>query len=55
MPLVGPLEVKESGQLNLTHPAGMFIRKQQELMKKGYNEYHSFQMVEKELSAIFDK
>ena len=39
----------------MNHPASVFIKKQQALIKKGYTEYKAFKIVEKEISAILDK
>jgi len=55
MPVLGPMNIKHGGQFQLTHPASIFIHKQKDLMKKGYSEVKSFEMVESEISAIIEK
>ena len=55
MPITGPLKTLRGGGMRLTHPASVFVHKQKKLMKQGYSEYKSFEMVEKELADIIQK
>ena len=55
MPMLGPLHIDKGNQMSLSHPASVFIRKQQDLMKKGYTEEKAFEMVEKDISAVLNK
>jgi hypothetical protein len=55
MPLTGPLNMKYGGQLRFSHPASIFIHKQQKLMKQGYTEHKAFKIVEAELEGLIQK
>ena len=55
MPILGPLHIGKGMHMTRTHPASVFIRKQQDLIKKGYSEHKAFQMVEAEISGIIEK
>jgi hypothetical protein len=39
----------------MQHPAVTYIKKFKELKKKGYNEQKAFEIVEAELTEVFEK
>ena len=43
------------GTMRLAHPAIVFIRKQKDLLKKGYTEDKAFSLVEEELGSFLNK
>lgn len=48
-PQASTLNVKFGGTIQITHPAATFIKKQRELLNKGYTEDKAFEVVEKSL------
>ena len=55
MPTLGPITMEKGTQMNFSHPASIFIKKQQDLVKKGYTEHKAFQIVGAEIQSIFEK
>ena len=49
------MDVKYGGTVQITHPAAVFIRKQRDLIDKGYTEDKAFEIVEKELGSFINK
>jgi hypothetical protein len=50
LPQASQIEVKFGGTVSITHPAAVFIKKQRDLIRKGYTEQKSFELVEKDLN-----
>ena len=48
-PQASKIDIKFGGVISITHPAAVFIKKQRDLIKKGYSEIKSFEIVEKDL------
>ena len=55
MPIMGPLVKEKGGQMTLSHPASIFLWKQNKLIEKGYSEYKSFEIVGKQIEEIITK
>ena len=49
MPQATRMNVAHGNVVEVTHPAAVFVKKQRDLMKKGYSEIKSFEMVEEEI------
>lgn len=43
------------GIVEITHPAAVFVRKQRELMNKGYSEQKAFEVVENDLGKAINQ
>jgi len=43
------------GLVEITHPAAVFVKKQRQLINKGYSEQKAFQIVETELSKALNQ
>ena len=42
MPVSGPFKFEKEGQVHFQHPASIFLKKQQDLISKGYTEEKAF-------------
>jgi hypothetical protein len=49
------LNVGYGGIVEITHPAAVFVRKQRDLINKGYTEQKAFEEVEKELGKAIEQ
>ena len=55
MPQATRMNVGYGNVVEVTHPAAVFVKKQRDLMKKGYSEIKSFEMVEEELGKTLNQ
>ena len=55
MPQATRMNVNHGNVIEVTHPAAVFVKKQRDLMKKGYSEIKSFEMVEEELGKSINQ
>ena len=53
-PMANKVTENYGGLYELTHPAAVFIKKQRDLIKKGYTEQKAFDIVEGELGAFIN-
>jgi hypothetical protein len=53
-PQASSVDIQFGGSIKITHPAAMFIKKQRELMNKGYVEEKAFEVVEKQLCKFIN-
>jgi hypothetical protein len=55
MPQATRMNVGFGNVVEVTHPAAVFVKKQRELMKKGYSEIKAFEVVEEELGKTLNQ
>lgn len=49
------LNMGYGGIVDITHPAAVFVRKQRDMMNKGYTEQKAFEVVEAELGKAINQ
>lgn len=54
-PQASKIDIKFGGVISITHPAAVFIKKQRDLMKKGYSEVKSFEIVEQDMYKFINQ
>jgi hypothetical protein len=54
-PQASKIDIKFGGMISITHPAAVFIKKQRDLIKKGYSEVKAFEIVEKDLYKFINQ
>ena len=54
-PAPSRVHMSYGGTIDIAHPASMFIKKQRDLIKKGYTEQKAFALVETELGKLINQ
>lgn len=48
------VNITHGGVVDITHPAAVFVKKQKDLIKKGYTEQKAFEKVEEDLGKVIN-